>query len=431
VRPRTALLATYCVLLLWPFIWYRENGALYSDEIGFGRAGHAAVTHLLHGDLLGPSWTANDHGDYGWPNPMLAKYLIGASLYLTGHGGDEYFSTDQLGVPRDEQVRDGRWLNALLGWGTCLVLLAIGSRIHLGIGVVAAALAALNDAFVYNTTLAMLEAPLLFFSLLTLLLLLRLKDRLYAAARTAAAARGAAAVAIAAGCAMSSKLLGGTAFLFALAFLAALAATALVPVCRLPRPRLAMLALLTVLLATPAVFVGLNPQFYAHPFAQLRRTLSFWSERQAPGALGPGAIATRERGFGYVTGSMFAAGGTSKKPLQPLADGISARFPRAQESYNRIYVRSWVSVEAVLIFFAALSVVADRRRDGCAAPLSDQEALVGFALFIWAAMGAWLPTLYQRYFVLPFAATPLLVAIGLDDVLVPLRRLLWRRVVNS
>lgn len=406
---RAVLLAGLSLLLLYPFVSSANRSEGFVDEYAFISAGHAAVTRLLHGDLLGPGWTANDWADYGWPNPMLGKYAIGAAVYATGYGGREYGTwVNKLSPATADELHGARWSGILLGWGACLLLLAIGARISWATGVVASLYCAFNHSFVWSCSLAMLEAPLMFCVLLTLLLLLRLKDRLYDAAMTAGAIlRSAVAIGFAAACTISAKLLGGAVFLFAPLYLAGLAIGARLRLAPVPLARRAVAAMVIVALVAPLGFYLLNPMFYRHPIAQLRGTMQFWQTRQLAFAM------SRRESFEVNMNAMLSEMPTSKLLYRPLFYAIADHDHQLKNLFEDTYVAGRGSVEAVLMAIAAVSIAAQRRRLGRLAPITDEETLLAFMLFIWAVMIAWLPMVQGRYFLFPFVATPPIVAIGL------------------
>jgi len=413
---RLFLYLTFFELLLWPFVQHAWQSEVFVDEVTFLSAGNGAVAMIRRGEFLSPKWTGNDWGQYGWVNPWLAKYLMGLSMHLTGHG-DEVFKTwyDQ-GAPITHSVLlSARAPGVLLGWGTCVLLFFLGRRISPAVGIFAAAYVGFNEWFEWTTSLAMLDGPCAFFSVLTALLLFQLKDLLFAGAAWARLARRAAAVGVAAGCAISAKYNGGLALAFAMILLGGLGATQFAGVARLPRgPLPAFVCAAIVGLATALTVYGLNPHFYRHPIDQLRATAQFWSTRY-------GVESTEIR----VTSRLDAARRTTRILVNNDTSKLFNRETyyrlfnldhRVKNYYESRYVAAPWSLALIGYLWATARIAIERYCRGRAAALTDPEANLLWSLVTCFLFILWLPADFDRYFLPPFLTTPVLIGYGARDI---------------
>ncbi|MGB0383592.1 MAG: ArnT family glycosyltransferase [Ardenticatenaceae bacterium] len=145
------------------------------------------------------TWRDDHFGEWSTSNPVIGKYLIGASLYLFEPSqGARYtkrraeydyresfeWNVDQGSIPPLEEIVAARWP---VVWMTILssVLLFLLARDltgHRSVGVVAALLFMIDPLVLYSGLRAMIDMPALFFSLLALWVALRMYDAIYVAA---------------------------------------------------------------------------------------------------------------------------------------------------------------------------------------------------------------------------------------------------------
>lgn len=425
---RWAVHAAFFALLLWPFAGRARQSEVFVDETAFLSAGNEAVKRLRSGDLLSPDWTSNLWGQYGWVNPWLAKYLMGLGVWAAGYG-DHTFKTvfDRGDEITPEILFAARVPSTLLGWGACILIYFIGRRIGVAVGAVAALYVAYNGFVGYVSSLAMLDAPCAFFALLAFWLLLRVADRLYAGAPLGVVLRAAAGVGVAAGCSISAKYVGGLSLLFAVALLVALACGHLAGAARLRTGAVSALAAAAVVgLAASLTFYVLNPNFYRHPLRHLRQTAAFWATRYAnegPELL----VATRGEALRTTVRRVLIGSDTTKVLHRPLFRYFADRDHRWKNWFERVYVGSTWGFALVAYLAAAVGTIAGRWRRGSTAPPTDVEIHFFWSVFTCLAFALWLPAKFDRYFLLPFLTTPVLVAVGARDLATAPWRLLARR----
>ena len=153
------------------------------------------------------TWRDDRFGQWSTSNPVIGKYLIGASLHLFGprsHNGQRAYYTkrrpeynytesfewnvDQGSIPPLEEIVAARWV---IVWMTIfssvlLFLLARDLTGHWSVGVVAALLFMLDPLVMYSGLRAMIDMPALFFSLAAFCFALRMYNRIYEGARRSA-----------------------------------------------------------------------------------------------------------------------------------------------------------------------------------------------------------------------------------------------------
>lgn len=398
--------------LLWPFAWSGRQSQIFVDETPFISAGNAAIRMLRHLDFENPAWTENDWADWGWPNPMIAKYLIGLALHLGGNGEREFKTVWKEGESITPEILfQARLPGVLLGWGCCILLFLIGRRTSLSLAFGMALYAALNSYFVYNTSLAMLEAPVAFFSLLSILLLLRLNDRLASARSVRETAGPALATGAALGLALGSKYNAGILFLFAIAYFVL---RTLVHLKRMDsRRRIFLSAVPMVLVSSGLTFWTLNPQFYHHPAERVFTTLRHWSARQAQQQKDSPEIALRTLGERVdFSARALLAEATSKRFLSPLYYDLVFHNPRIKATFEEKYVNGPWSLELVSLALAFVGVGIKRGRLGFKKAPSVAEILLLWTLFTWIIFMAWIPVNYGRMLIPVFITTPFLVCYG-------------------
>ncbi len=122
---------------------------LEPDEMTYIEAGRLYVSSLLEGKMFSPWWLNFEH-------PALAKYLIGLSVGL---------------LPLPTHIA-ARMPSVVLGSLTCVLVYFLGKALFSErVGLISSILLAFNVLSIIGSKQAMLEAPLTFFSVLSLLLL--------------------------------------------------------------------------------------------------------------------------------------------------------------------------------------------------------------------------------------------------------------------
>lgn len=244
--------------------------AAHGDEWMWTTVGSRAFhTFFLERDLFGPFW-GELYDTWGSYNPQVGKYLIGASLYLSGYTGKLEVSHAPIGDAG--MMAAARLPSALLGVASCVLLYLVvtyaADRWH---GLVAAALLAAGSLLPLMSRRAMVDAPALAFSMAALfgaLVTLRAVQ-----GRRDQALRLAAATGVVCGLAAAVKLNAGLIFGIAAAALVAQAALA----ARSGRARaLLPLACAGVIgLWAWAVFFVSNPFLYPDPAGGVRHMQQF------------------------------------------------------------------------------------------------------------------------------------------------------------
>lgn len=170
-------------------------------------------TTFLERDLFGPAWQPNY---VVLTQPPVARYLIGFGLWVQGWSPEQlngrydiqrdFAANRRAGnIPGPELLAAGRRVVFVFALGSMLMLYLIGRTLDGWLaGVVAVGLTLLNPLLSTLWTRALAEAPLSFFSLLTLLLGLRLLSQAAGRASLLAALGTGAAL----GLATATKLSG-------------------------------------------------------------------------------------------------------------------------------------------------------------------------------------------------------------------------------
>ncbi|MEN9934152.1 MAG: hypothetical protein RLZZ387_731, partial [Chloroflexota bacterium] len=274
-RPRLALadllICTALAAVLLPVFLADLSGARTSheDEPMWTTVGSGAFhTFFIERDLFGPFWREH-YNTWGYYNPQVGKYLIGASLYAAGY--QEKLDVSPEPIADVGLLAAARLPSALLGVASCLALYGVvtlvSDRRH---GLLASGLMAGGSLLPLMSARAMVDAPALAFSMLgllgTLLTLRALRagqQRAFLLAATTGAACGLAA---------GVKLNGGLVFGVAVLALALEAVLAL----RSGRSPLAALACLGVAGAWAwAMFFATNPFLYPDPLGGVREMQKF------------------------------------------------------------------------------------------------------------------------------------------------------------
>ena len=266
-----------CLLLLAPFARSAADSWIFVDERGFIRAGDGAASLLLSGNLSGQAWRSNEWGDYGWMNPQLAKVVMGLAVRVGATRQFEDPSRQRGLVITLEVLRAARAPAVLFAAGSCFLMFVIGARFSVAVGVLAALLAAFSPFYRYTTSLAILEAPAAFFSLLSIWLLLRLHAALEDDSLAGRVPRRAAELGIALGLALASKYLCGILLIVTSLYFAAIALPLVAGRLTAHKGRRLLTAALLVVSIAPATLVAITPQFYDQPFATYRQTMAGWS----------------------------------------------------------------------------------------------------------------------------------------------------------
>ena len=122
---------------------------LEPDEITYIEAGRLYVSSLLEGKIFAPWW-------FNFEHPALVKYLIGLSVIL---------------LPLPTYIA-ARMPSVILGSLTCVLMYFLGKALFSEqVGLISSILLTFNVLSIVGSKQAMLEAPLTFFSVLSLLLL--------------------------------------------------------------------------------------------------------------------------------------------------------------------------------------------------------------------------------------------------------------------
>lgn len=183
------------LLLLWILIarfttdldglrWYSgdEGNWIHFPERAFRLA-------FLERNYSETAW-AEDIEDFGARNPVLGKYLMGAALYAAGYGEEDVggpytyvfhnsvkWNRERGNLPPVRVIVAARLSVALLGVGTCLLVLLIGRMIQgWRTGLIALVWLAGNELMLESSRAAMTDVPeTLLISLTCLVLLVSLQ----------------------------------------------------------------------------------------------------------------------------------------------------------------------------------------------------------------------------------------------------------------
>ncbi|MFC2140418.1 phospholipid carrier-dependent glycosyltransferase [Candidatus Auribacterota bacterium] len=151
------------LLNIFPSFFYPSSIELpYDDEpgyIGYGRI--QFETLFIEWDLFSGIWQENFKG-YGTPNPRLPAYIIGFFKYLADKINSSFFTTRML------------MLSLAAGCSTLLYILVRLTVSNIA-GIIAAELLLLNPIFQSIRDRMVYHIPLLFFTLLTLISLVKIK----------------------------------------------------------------------------------------------------------------------------------------------------------------------------------------------------------------------------------------------------------------
>ena len=304
-------------LFLVPFVKDIEKERYHFDEAGWITAGMQYSDLLAKRDLSDPAWQENLR-KFGWPTPMVAKYIIGYSARKLGpNGPNETFSALLYnfnhdlrwnivnGNVPDPALRYAAQLPiAILAALTCLFVFYIGRELAgWKIGLLAAILLVSNPTMQASGRVAMTDVPGIFFvtfAVLVMIFLLRAIEQIGRGENGAAfrvrdivplgVFTGIAGVAI--GLAVSTKLSGIIAdIIFISTTVYLILVPAIVGVLAWKNlghgkgdldmklvNRLLIVTLVIVEGIAVAVFIVTNPFLYSDPLDRTSRMLDYWEK---------------------------------------------------------------------------------------------------------------------------------------------------------
>jgi Dolichyl-phosphate-mannose-protein mannosyltransferase len=347
------------------------------------------------------TWS-KDFYTFGARNPVLGKYVMGASLYAHGFGpqevGGPYHYAFRLTLEENKALGHvappavtaaARLAVALTGVGTVGLLLLLGAQLGSWLaGWLAAGLLALHPFFFYMSRLAMTDVIEVFFATLALVALLAWVESSASQRRLWLVTVGLGA---AAGLALSVKLRSTLA-------LVAIGAVTLLLAARPPtgrttgwhqRARLAAAGLLALLVAG-LVVVGINPFLYHDTWAHLRYMF----------AMGSAPFGDPKIPFALTDwGDKFAALGRISFVDPGLLPRGAGRWPFAAASV------ALVAIGAVELGRRAISELRARQPSAAA------------AFLVWTAVSvlgvlAWTPFGWPRYYLYLYPSYLLLLGFG-------------------
>jgi 4-amino-4-deoxy-L-arabinose transferase-like glycosyltransferase len=393
------------LFLLLPFLWRLERASFHMDETGWVLASNRVVSQsFLQRDSTGPN-LPGEGSHYGWPNPPVGKYLMGAAIRsrietpeisLSGTQWPTYdrpiiANIASRQIPPLEILTAARLPMAVLGAATCLTVFFLG-RLAWGTraGLLATCLLALNALMLTSSRRAMVDSPAIFFSSFSILLAALLIER-RTNLQTSSAKPGSSDVGrmfglgLVLGLALASKLN---------ALVAAVVCVASLVLIPSGRERLRLAVAATVILIVAAVtFIAVNPFLYENPLSGSWSMLTFAYYE-------PGIEELAARGW-FVFRRLFL-GETDPQGLTYLT------------------VHSWTGLplEWVALPFGlglALTGLLKRREAGMRAmrPRSERVILLWWVVSV-AGITSWLPQDWERYYLPALPPTVLLVARGFD-----------------
>jgi hypothetical protein len=398
---RTLASIAFLAALGIPFIQGALKNQPLGDEGYWISAGDKYLSLYASLDLKNPAWTDGHFYDWGWQNPQLGKYIIGMPAYLAGGGHDlEYFY--DWGHTMEWNMRNGRvppagllfrsrLPGALCGLLSCALLFLMLRRRSLIAALFAAAYLAFNGFFVETTAMAMNDGPYVLFSIACVgCLMLHSKTP-----RTATAA----AAGLFASLSLSTKYLGGITLIFAAGYF--LIHVALAAYDRLRKrtsrsgqPGLMQwsASLLVFAAVVPAVFYPLNPQFHGDPAGMFSLTIQRW------------ALSTRFFQEQDARGALVSFDERVGATYEVLADKASSgkTLPAPPELF---------------LLVAGIWAVTKNRMRKPGAALSTPEVLVLWMATVYVVFCIWIPLRWERFFLLPFAASIPAMSLGVAYLL--------------
>lgn len=411
------------LLLLWMLIthftidlrglrWYSGDEG---NWIHFGeRAFRLAFLERNYGETV---W-AEDFHNFGARNPVLGKYLMGAALYAAGYGEEDVggpytyvfhnsvkWNRERGNLPPVRVIVAARLPVALLGVGTCLLVLLIG-RIIQGwrTGLIALVWLAGNELMLESSRAAMTDVPeTLFISLTCLVLLVSLQ---HWNVRTWQSLAWAALIGMSAGLAISTKMRALLALLaISAAYLVLLAVyqgREGVPAHSRGRCLSWIVACWLVAIVTSiGVFVMLNPYLYHDTVAHVRYMLRLGTENVVKlQAMFPKTALTTLRDKLYWFWR-----------INFLEYGTLAR------AATRSVVPWGQVVDAMLVALGFVWLVKD-----AVAELRKGMSLLRTGLLVWVLVSVlgvliWTPFRWPRYYIYVFPYWAVLVGYGLSAML--------------
>jgi len=288
------ILRVLCLLgvISFPFVSNYAFESFHGDENLWIKTSYYFEILFLDHDLDDPRWNAWRTLD----QPPVGRYIIGLALFLNG-GRERFREIDKIpaweygsnfqknqekgSVPPPHLLLPARFMMALFGIGTCLLIFFIGKAVcGPTVGVLSSIFLAYNPLMLRSCSRAMTDSPLLFFMTLTialLIILFEIKKKSKKAALFVSFPIG-IAISLAAG----TKLNGALSGLIVGAFLLEIMCF------DLKNALMTCLVLIVVLVTSVSFFVLYSPRMYAEPFSVALDMIEFRKEtankqRQIPG----------------------------------------------------------------------------------------------------------------------------------------------------
>ncbi len=363
---------------------------------------------------------------HAYDQPPLLKYLIGASLKVSGDrppgrlAAGRWFANTKAALVTPRMLRAGRWPAVILGVAGCVAVFSIGTQLHCRwVGLGAAVLVMVDPLYRLHARRAMMDVPAEAFVLMALAVGLwvwrrALNDRLGRWTGVGVSL----VVGLLAGLAVLTKLNGGLGLMVLGAWSVLALGLRWFPIRR--RVKIAVSTLIAGVVSLVA-FVVLNPFLYAHPtgsppprmllpapvdqsiFERLRLLIRHRAEvsKQAAQLFPNDALRTPREKLSAVAVQGFGRFG----PFGPRDHSSVIPYPRY--SWNRdASAAIWLPMVLLSAVWSAMNGLIAVRRG--VPPMS--WAVLTYFLVTLATVSAFIPLAWDRYYLPLQAPSALLVA---------------------
>jgi len=401
---RFFLIIVYFLILLLPFIIHiASNQDILGDEGYWINSGNTYLRLFIKCDFNNDFWFNYHFEDWSWMNPQLGKYIIGLPFHLTGYGNqdfnysyswdkDAYWNTKNSNLPTENILIIGRIPGLIMGYLCCIILFLIALRINWVVAVLTSSYLAFNKYFLTMVIRAMNDAPYIFFSLLSIYFLLLFNDQFDKNEDNNKMIYYALLIAVFVSLVISTKYIGGITLLFVFSFLAVLffinlkKSNIFINKLRLHCARnfkLLMFSIIILIVIIPSLFFLLNPQFHRHPVDMLKQTFDFWEYRnlEHQNAVPDTALTTISERFIAVNKFIFI-----------------------DKTTTNIFFKLSFSLELIFYLFGAFVILIQKNK--------TMIILLFWSIFTFIIYYLWLPLNWDRYLLLAFITTPIIISFG-------------------
>ncbi|MBN2112211.1 phospholipid carrier-dependent glycosyltransferase, partial [Candidatus Woesearchaeota archaeon] len=156
------------------------------------------------------------------------------------------------------------------------------------------------------------------------------------------------------------------------------------------KKKILLFSVIIILLITPSIFYFINPQFQKNPVKMLKNTFDFWDMRN--------------------TGHQKIDPGSALITLRERFHATN----RVLIDFSTFFIFYKLPIGLFFFILGALSCIAIiYQKARTAFKFSDLDILLLWPVFMFIIFYLWLPLAWAKYCLLPFVATPLIIAFGL------------------